>query len=179
MSFAVPSRRYSLKPPARSSGAKKFVLGIDPGSYFCGYGLLEIKGNDIGYAASGRIGLSKKDPLEVRLKELYGGLLEILAEFPPAAGVVEKIFFAKGVRAALSLGHARGVAIMALARAGVPVFEYSALEVKKAVTGYGRAEKAQMQFMVQRILGLGFPLSPDGADALALALCHMQKKRVA
>lgn len=175
MSSAAPSRRYSLKPPAKSSGP--FVLGIDPGSYFCGYGLLAVTGRDCRYAASGRIGLSKKDPLEVRLKELHAGLVQILEEFPPVAGVVEKIFFAKGPRAALSLGHARGVALMALAGANVPVFEYSALEVKKAITGYGRAEKAQMQAMVKRILGLDFPLSPDGADALALALCHMQRKR--
>lgn len=155
------------------------VLGIDPGSYACGYGVVKQRGNGHYYLASGRITMSRGAPLEERLKELYSGLTEVIKEFSPGAGAVEKIFFAKGVRAALSLGHARGIALLALANEGVPLYEYSALEVKKAITGYGRAEKTQVQYMIKRILGLDFQPSPDGADALALALCHLQQNNLA
>ncbi|MDA8091966.1 MAG: crossover junction endodeoxyribonuclease RuvC [Actinomycetota bacterium] len=156
------------------------VLGIDPGSYCCGYGVISLRnsGRDYSYIASGRIMISRTAPLEQRLKELFEGLQEVISGFGPQAGVVEKIFVAKGTRQALSLGHARGVALLALAGNGVPVFEYSALQVKKAVTGYGRAEKPQVQQMVKRMLGLSFTPSPDGADALALAICHTQRGNI-
>ncbi len=151
------------------------MLGIDPGSIYCGYGIIRKKGANCAYVSSGRISMTKSAPLEVRLRELFEGLNEVIGEFIPRAGVVEKIFFAKSARGALSLGHARGVALLALANASVPLYEYSALEVKKAVTGYGRAEKPQVQSMIKRILGLPFSPSTDGADALALALCHVQR----
>jgi crossover junction endodeoxyribonuclease RuvC len=165
-----------LRPPARKDS--RFVLGIDPGSIFCGYGVIRENGNGYVYVASGRIAMPKSEPLEVRLRELYRGLKEVIGEFGPQAGVVERIFFAKGVQSALSLGHARGIALLALADVDVPVYEYSALEVKKAVTGYGKAGKEQVQAMVTRILGLTFVPSADGADALALALCHAQRHRM-
>ncbi len=154
--------------------ANNIVLGIDPGSIFCGYGVIEADGAGCRYVASGRLDLPKSKGLEIRLKELYAGLSEVIKEFNPGAGVVEKIFFAKGLQAALSLGHARGIALVSLANQDVPVYEYSALEVKKAVTGYGKAEKSQVQEMIKRILGLSFSPSTDSADALALALCHTQ-----
>jgi crossover junction endodeoxyribonuclease RuvC len=111
-------------------------------------------------------------PLHSRLRELHEGLASVIEEFSPEAASVEKVFFAKSVRAALSLGHARGVALLALVEAGVEVFEYSPLEIKKAVTGQGKAGKSQVQAMVRQILGLDFSPSPDGADALAMAICH-------
>ena len=160
------------RPPEREHS---LVLGIDPGSFTCGYGIVRKKGNERLYIASGRISIPKSAPLEERLKEIYAGLTEIITEFSPEAGAVEKIFFAKGIKAALSLGHARGIALLALANHGVPLYEYGALEVKKAVTGYGKAEKMQVQAMIRRLLSLNFEPSTDGADALALALCHLQQ----
>jgi crossover junction endodeoxyribonuclease RuvC len=157
------------------------ILGIDPGSINCGYGLIrsvatrQSKGNE--YISSGRIALSASSPLHLRLRELYASLSEIIRQYAPDEIVIEKIFFAKGVKAALSLGHTRGVILLAAAESGMPIYEYSALEVKKAVVGYGRADKRQVQLMVREILKLRHNLSPDSADALALALCHANTGR--
>jgi crossover junction endodeoxyribonuclease RuvC len=145
------------------------VLGIDPGSRLCGYGVIDENGS---YVASGTIRMTPGNPLHLRLRELYDGLTSVVHEFSPTMASVEKVFFARSVRAALSLGHARGVALLALVEAGVEVFEYSPLEIKKAVTGHGKADKRQVQAMVRQILGLDFNPSPDGADALAMAICH-------
>ncbi len=162
---------------AAGADSPELVLGIDPGSIYCGYGLIRKgKNNSCVYVSSGRIGMTRSAPLELRLMELFDGLSALVKELSPQAGAVEKIFFAKNARAALSLGHARGIALLALANGGVPVYEYSALEVKKAVTGYGRAEKHQVQEMIKRLLGLGFSPSTDGADALALAFCHLNRQ---
>lgn len=169
MSSAAWSRRYCLRRRGRNSPR---ILGIDPGSYACGYGVISSDGK---YVASGRIVLSPRNPLHVRLGELHDGLVSVIEEYGPSEAAVEKVFFAKGARAALSLGHARGVALLSASERGLDVHEYSALEVKKAVTGYGRADKRQVQEMVQRVLSLGFSLSPDGADALAVALCHLNR----
>ncbi len=194
MSSARWSRKSCLKPPAKNRAVRppaikglrapaekkgavpRTLLGIDPGSLFCGYGIVRASGSDCTYIASGRLVLSSGSPLWTRLKELYEGLTDIIREFRPTHAVVERIFFAKGAASALSLGHARGVALLAAASGGLPLCEYTALEVKKAVTGYGRAEKRQVQEMVKRILNIkNITLSPDGADALALALCHSQR----
>lgn len=182
------------------------ILGIDPGSIICGYGLIEavisqksivnsqeseVKNtidsglitNDCIYIASGRITLPPKSPLHLRLKTLYNGLIDIIREYKPQEMVVERVFFAKNAKAALNLGPARGIAFLAAASGGLSVYEYSALEVKKAVTGYGRAEKRQVQEMVMRILNLNRShlssviLTEDSADALALALCHLNNIR--
>jgi crossover junction endodeoxyribonuclease RuvC len=149
-------------------------MGIDPGSRNCGYGLISSDGQ---YIASGTIATNSRDPLHTRLMGLYGGLSEIIRRYEPRRAVVEKIFFAKSTRSALALGHARGVALLTVAEGGLELYEYSPLEVKKAVVGYGRAEKKQVQAMVKNILGINTRLSPDGADALALAICHLNKAR--
>jgi crossover junction endodeoxyribonuclease RuvC len=151
------------------------VLGIDPGSRSCGYGVISSDGD---YVTSGRIVPDAKSPLHVRVREIHDGLAEVIEEYGPAEAVVEKVFFAKSARAALILGHARGVALLAAAAGGLGVYEYSALEVKKAVTGYGRAEKSQVQEMVKRLLSLKISLSPDSSDALAIALCHLNRLRL-
>lgn len=153
------------------------ILGIDPGSIICGYGLIEIKNaghqfSKIHYIASGRITASNKKDLHVRLKELYLSLVDIFSEYRPDEIAIEKIFFAKGAKAALSLGHARGVVLLAASLTGKPIFQYSPLEVKKAVVGYGRADKHQVQRMVREILAIKRELSPDSSDAIALAICH-------
>ncbi|MCI0468926.1 MAG: crossover junction endodeoxyribonuclease RuvC [Nitrospirae bacterium] len=157
------------------------ILGIDPGSINCGYGLIKTVASrqsiekSIGhilYLSSGRIVLSAKNPLYIRLRELYTSLVDVISEYKPDEIAIEKIFFAKGAKSALSLGHSRGVALLAAALTGIQIHEYSALEVKKAVVGYGRADKNQVQQMVRRILNINRSLSPDSADALAIALCH-------
>lgn len=148
------------------------VLGIDPGSRHCGYGLVEAARGKTRYLDSGRISLPASEPLSDRLSRLHDALAGVIARHAPDAAAVEKIFFAKNVRSALSLGQARGVVLAAVAAAGVPVQEYSALEIKKAVVGYGRADKAQVQTMVVALLGLRRRPTEDEADALAVALCH-------
>jgi crossover junction endodeoxyribonuclease RuvC len=187
MSYARWWKRYSLKHREKDEGMK--ILGIDPGSINCGYGLIEIsdfrfqisdykklnhKSKSINhkYLFSGRIVLPASKPLYSRLKELYISLADVIAEYKPDEIVIEKIFFAKGTKAALSLGHTRGVVLLAASLTGLSIYEYSALEVKKAVVGYGRADKNQVQKMVREILNIKHSLSPDSADALALAICH-------
>ena len=151
------------------------VLGIDPGSRKCGFGIVSPDGK---YLASGTIVLPEKEPLPTRLRELYDELASVIVEFRPTLAAVEKVFFAHSAKSALILGQARGVALLAASVGGLEVREYSATEVKKAVTGYGRAEKGQVQDMVKSILGLGHALSPDGADALAVAICHLSTVRL-
>lgn len=148
------------------------ILGIDPGSISCGYGIVKTNSIKCDYVTSGRIQLNPRSPLHIRLKSLYEGLADIISRHNPSHLAIENIFFAKSAKAALSLGHARGAALLAAASAGLGVYEYGALEVKKAVTGYGRAEKKQVAGMVKRILGINADLSDDSADALALAICH-------
>jgi crossover junction endodeoxyribonuclease RuvC len=157
-------------------------MGIDPGSLSCGYGIVTGgQRGDFAYIASGTISMSERKPLHIRLRELYDGLSSIIMKYRPTDAAVEKIFFAKSIRAALSLGYARGIALLALAEGGINLHEYSALEVKKAVTGYGRAEKRQVGEMVKAIIGNPTIrlLSSDESDALALAICHMNSSKLA
>ncbi len=154
------------------------VVGIDPGSILCGYGVIELSSRkEILYIASGTIRAKRTDPLDRRLKTLYEDLCSVLKEYAPEEAAIEKVFFAKGIKAALNLGHARGVVLLALAEAGIKLNEYSANEVKKAVVGYGKAEKRQVQEMIRAILSLPTTPPPDSADALALALCHLNMLR--
>jgi crossover junction endodeoxyribonuclease RuvC len=169
----------------------KRLLGIDPGSVQCGYGLVgshpapdnphrrspfSPAARRYTYLASGRIVLAQKRPLHERLRDLYVSLCEVISEYGPDEIVVERMFFAKGTKAAISLGHTRGVVLLAASLSGIPIYEYSPLEVKKAVVGYGRADKHQTEMMVRRILRIAHALSADSADALALALCHAHTK---
>lgn len=133
--------------------------------------------NRITYISSGRIVMSAKDVLHMRLRELFSSIREVIEEYKPEEIAIEKIFFAKGIRAALSLGHTRGVILAASSLSGMPIYEYSPLEIKKAVVGYGRADKRQIQSMISQILFLQHPVSTDSADALAAALCHANSRR--
>jgi crossover junction endodeoxyribonuclease RuvC len=166
-----------LKSPARKSNPDIAnpitILGIDPGSIFCGYGVIRSDGRDACYIASGRIAPPAAKPLHIRLRSIHEALTEIISTYQPTDMVVEKIFFAKSAKAALHLGHARGVVLLTAAAGDVCLHECSALEVKKAIVGYGRAEKSQVQEMVKMILKIKGTLYPDSADALALALCYM------
>jgi crossover junction endodeoxyribonuclease RuvC len=150
------------------------VFGIDPGSLVTGYGVVEEQGNQLQALAWGTVRTSSKHVLSERLKRIYDGLVDPLQTWQPDAVSVEQVFFADNPKTALTLGHARGVALLAVAHAEVPIIEYSALEIKMAVVGYGRAAKQQVQQMVKHLLNLhAAPQPVDAADALAAAICHM------
>jgi crossover junction endodeoxyribonuclease RuvC len=149
------------------------VLGIDAGSRATGYGVIEIDGADCVFVDCGVIRVSPADMLSVRLKAIHEAVVEVIRERQPDEAAFESVFHAMNVQSALKLGHARGVCIHAAAAAHLPVYEYSPTEVKSAVTGYGRAEKPQVQQMVRALLRLADWRAPyDASDALAVALCH-------
>ena len=164
--------KISFLTSREKNPSKVKILGIDPGSIRCGYGLIEILHKGAAYVTSGTIAPSATRPLHERLKYIHEGLIAIIRNYRPDHVVVEKMFYAKSVRAAMSLGYARGIALLAAAEEGIDLHECSALEVKKSVVGYGKAEKEQVQKMVRLILNLQGDLSPDSADAIALALCY-------
>ncbi len=155
------------------------VLGIDPGTALCGYGLVREENDEMSLVAYGAVSTPANSPLPSRLQRIYQELSGLIAEHRPAAVAVEKLFFAKNSRTALAVGHARGVALLAAAQGGVPVAEYTPNEVKQAIVGYGGADKNQMQQMVRMLLHLDFVPEPDdAADAIAIAICHLQSSRL-
>ena len=155
------------------------VLGIDPGTALTGYGLVRGEDGELALVEYGVITTDQGKPLPERLREIYERLSALVRERQPTAAAVEKLFFAKNVRTALSVGQARGVALLAMANAGLPVHEYTPLEVKQAVAGYGRASKEQVQQMVKVLLDLpSVPQPDDAADALAVAICHIHSARM-
>jgi crossover junction endodeoxyribonuclease RuvC len=151
------------------------TIGIDPGTALLGFGVVESAG-DPRLVEYGAIATTPDRPMPQRLAELFDHVGELLARHRPDVLAVEQLFFARNVTTAIAVGQARGVVLLAAARAGVPVVEYSPSEVKHAVVGYGKADKAQMQEMVRIILGLEVvPHPDDAADALAVALCHIHR----
>lgn len=148
------------------------ILGIDPGSRRTGWGLIRRQGNRHEHVASGTIRLNEDAPLPERLLALDRALEALLAEHRADAAALEEIFSAKNARSALVLGHARGVIIAAIARRGLPLFEYTPTQVKQAVTGTGRADKQQIGRMVAVLLNHRAALQEDQADALAVAITH-------
>lgn len=149
------------------------ILGIDPGTAITGFGVVECIGNKYKPVTYGCFRTGPEDPLDLRLKSLYQGLTEVISKYQPAQVAVEELFFNKNVRTALAVGHARGIALLAAANWDIPVSEYTPLQVKQSVTGYGKAEKKQVQFMVKTLLSLNeIPKPDDVADALAVAICH-------
>jgi crossover junction endodeoxyribonuclease RuvC len=155
------------------------VLGIDPGTLTSGYGIVAEEDHKLFHVASGGISPSAKQPFPKRLKKIYEEIEKIIGKYRPHVVVVENLFVSKNIQSALKLGHSRGVAILAAMNAGLPVFEYSPLEVKQAVVGNGKAEKKQVQLMVKALLEL--PKAPhpaDAADALAAAICHIHSSRL-
>jgi crossover junction endodeoxyribonuclease RuvC len=148
------------------------ILGIDPGLGITGYGVIEKEGGATAYVASGRIRTDESKPLAARLATILAGLGEVVAHYAPSETAVEHIFVNVNPRSTLLLGQARGAAICAAVAAGLPVAEYTALQVKQAVVGQGRASKEQVQEMVKRLLKLSAHPTADAADALACAICH-------
>ena len=155
------------------------VIGIDPGTAITGYGLVREEQNGILKVLDfGVIQTPAKMPMPQRLLQIYRELKEIVHLHQPDTGAVEKLFFQKNVRTAISVGQGRGVAILALAETEIPIAEYTPLEIKQSIAGYGGADKAQMQYMVKALLELeDIPKPDDAADALAVAICHIHQAR--
>jgi crossover junction endodeoxyribonuclease RuvC len=153
-------------------GRQMLVLGIDPGTAIMGYGLVECKGNRLKAVHYGAIRTDAGTPSEIRLKQIYEELSGLIAEYRPDLIAVEELFFNKNVRTAIAVGQARGVALLTAANANIPLMEFTPLQVKQSVVGYGKATKEQVIFMVQKILNISGKLGPDDvADALAIAIC--------
>ena len=158
------------------------ILGIDPGSRITGFGLVSKQGSKITHVDNGIIDVSKNVSFEKKLLKIFEGINNIISTFKPSEVAIENIFYAKNVQSALKLGHARGAAMVAFAMNELPVFEYTPLQVKQAVTGFGAASKDQVQKMTKTLLSLPQVAEENAADALAISLCHAQsrdlKKRI-
>jgi crossover junction endodeoxyribonuclease RuvC len=154
------------------------VFGIDPGSARTGYGCVQSNGTRHRLIACGAIATPASNSFPQKLQIIHAELTTLIARHKPDCVAIENLFHAANARSALKLGHARGVAMLAAVEAGVPIVEYTPAEVKQSVVGYGRAEKGQVQLMIQLLLGLGTPPTPhDASDALAIAVCHLHRMR--
>ncbi|MBW7953208.1 crossover junction endodeoxyribonuclease RuvC [Candidatus Dojkabacteria bacterium] len=155
------------------------VLGVDGGSAIAGWGVVTLMGNKFVHEDSGAILTNKKDVIEMRLKILYEQMMNLIKVNKPDVLAVESLFFFRNKTTIVPVSQARGVILLAGAMNDLPVFSYSPLQVKQAVTGYGKADKSQVQFMVKRLLGLHeIPKPDDVADALAVAICHLQASQL-
>lgn len=156
------------------------VIGIDPGTATTGFGLVrQPESGELELVAYGVVETPADAPMPERLMQLHAALIDLLNLHRPESGAVEKLFFQRNVTTAISVGQARGVALLALAQAGVTVGEYSPREVKQAVASYGDADKRQMQEMVRILLGMpAIPHPDDAADALAVAICHVHSQGI-
>jgi crossover junction endodeoxyribonuclease RuvC len=152
------------------------ILGIDPGSGSTGYGIIDTDGSQHTVILYGAVKTNPRHPFHERLLKIHTDLNAIVAREKADVMAIEQVFHATNVQSALRLGHARGVALLVAAQQGMDVFEYSPLEIKSAVVGYGRAEKSQVQTMVRLLLNLPqIPTPDDAADALAVAICHANR----
>jgi len=153
------------------------VLGIDPGSQSTGFGIIDYDEIRCRVLAFGTIKPSRRLPFHQKLHEIRQRLEEIISGYSPEEAAIESPFYAQNIKTALALGQVRGAVLVAVAARGCSLYEYSALEIKKAVTGYGRAEKQQVNAMVRALLEVGDdPLEPDASDALAAAYCHLNSR---
>jgi len=149
------------------------ILGIDPGYAILGYGIVEQKGNRFSAKGYGAVTTRAEEKMPERLRILYAELVQIIETYQPDVVSIEELFFNKNTKTALMVGQARGVALLACANAGVEIYEYTPLQIKQGLVGYGRAEKNQVQQMVKTLLNLQeIPKPDDVADALAAAICH-------
>ncbi|MDO5649281.1 MAG: crossover junction endodeoxyribonuclease RuvC [Gallicola sp.] len=154
------------------------ILGIDPGIAIVGYGIVDIKGNSISMVEYGCITTSSKSNLPDRLFFIMNEMTDIINEFKPDEMAIEELFFNKNTKTAITVAQARGVEILAARQAGLEIYEYTPLQIKQGVVGYGRAEKQQVQEMVKILLNLSErPKPDDAADALAVGICHSLSHR--
>lgn len=155
------------------------IIGIDPGTGILGFGVIDITGSKLTVVDAGVITTPAHTPLDERLEEIFDGLTGIVADTNPDVMSIEKLFFARNVTTAISVAHARGVAMLVGRKAKIPIAEYTPLQIKQTITGYGKADKKQMQEMVRLQLGLKeIPKPDDAADALAAAITHHLMNRV-
>ena len=154
------------------------IIGIDPGTGILGFGVIDVSGIKISMVTAGVITTPPHTPLDERLEEIFDGLTEIIAETRPDQMSIEKLFFARNVTTAMSVSHARGVAMLTGRKARLPIAEYTPMQIKQSLTGYGKADKKQMQEMVRLQLNLKeIPKPDDAADALATAITHAMMSR--
>lgn len=152
---------------------KMRILGIDPGYALMGYGVIEKKGNRFSVVDYGSISTDAGAPMPERLKFLYTSLMDVISETQPDAAAIEELFYNTNAKTVINVGQARGVAVLACVNSGLTISEYTPLQIKQSLTGYGRADKNQVQQMVKALLGLSkVPKPDDTADALAVAICH-------
>ena len=155
------------------------ILAIDPGIATTGYGVIESRGSDVSFRDCGTIDTLSSTATPERLRQIYTEMIGLISTYKPDEMVVEKLFFNVNVQTAMSVGQAKGVILLAASTSNVAVFEYTPLQVKQAVVGYGRAEKKQIQLMVKMLLGLPeVPRPDDAADALAAGICHAHSKKM-
>lgn len=155
------------------------IIGIDPGTAITGWGLVDGDGQRLTMVACGVVKTPAGMALPQRLQIIYQELTDIIAQWQPQGSAIEELFFGKNAKTALTVGHGRGAALLALANAGLPITEYKPLEVKQAITGHGGADKQQMQQMVRLLLNLAeIPQPDDAADALGVAICHLHSARL-
>jgi|WetSurMetagenome_2_1015567.scaffolds.fasta_scaffold330244_2 crossover junction endodeoxyribonuclease RuvC len=155
------------------------ILGVDPGTLVMGYGIIRARDDNVTLVDYGALTATQRSPIGERLDYMYRGLLEIIARYQPEVVAVEQPFVAKNVKTALAIGRAQAVAILAAAGSGLPVFEYTPSQVKQRVSNFGGSTKEQVQEMVKLQLGLSeVPEPNDAADALAVALCHLQEMHI-
>jgi len=149
------------------------ILGIDPGYAIMGWGVIEKKGSVFYPIAYGAVTTDKDVPMPDRLKMLYNGLMDVISEYRPDEASIEELYFNDNAKTAIFVGQARGVAVLSCTNSGLSIYEYTPLQIKTTITGFGRAEKKQVQQMVTKILKLDeIPKPDDVADALAAAICH-------
>lgn len=155
------------------------IIGIDPGTGILGFGVVDVNGNKFTMVEAGVIRTPAHTPLDERLEEIFDGLTEIITQTKPEVMSIEKLFFARNVTTAISVSHARGVAMLVGRKAKLPIAEYTPQQIKQTLTGYGKADKKQVQEMVRMQLGLKeIPKPDDAADALAAAITHSFMSRV-
>ena len=154
------------------------ILGIDPGYAIVGFGVMETVGNRFRLLTYGAITTPAGLPLPDRLQEIYEGVGQILQRYHPDEVAIEELFFSKNITTGIAVGEGRGVILLACKQAGLPIYEYTPMQVKQAVSGYGNATKPQVMEMTRRLLGMEKVARPDdAADALAIAICHANMKR--
>ena len=155
------------------------ILGVDPGIAVCGYGIIQAKGNRMQCINYGTIKTDSCEAAQTRLKMVYQGIHQLIVEYAPDTSAIESLFFCRNTKTAMQVGQAKGVIMLALAHQGVELFEYTPLQVKQGICGYGGADKQQVQSMVKRLLCLPEPPKPDdAADALGVAICHAQAHKL-
>lgn len=153
------------------------ILGIDPGYAIMGYGVLDYNGNRFKTVAYGSIDTDAGVPMPERLKLLYDGLSDVIKLYKPDEASIEELFFNRNVTTAIAVGEARGIALLACVEGGLSIYEYTPMQIKQALVGYGKAEKKQVQTMVKMILNLDeVPKPDDTADAVAAAICHAHSR---